>query len=123
MVAVAVVAVTMGGFVGARAVWQHIVALDRVRYHTGMEGMWRWLDPLGRDQSQETDHLVELISEERRITGDVRLYEDLRASLDEYRRVASLLHRKMEYHAAMARKFRYVVRFPWLPVEPDPPEP
>ena len=27
------------------------------------------------------------------------------------------------YHAAIARKYRHVARYPWLPIEPDPPEP
>jgi hypothetical protein len=31
--------------------------------------------------------------------------------------------RKIDYHAAMARKYRAAARHPWLPVEPDPPEP
>jgi hypothetical protein len=27
------------------------------------------------------------------------------------------------WHEAMARKYRHAARYPWLPVEPDPPEP
>jgi hypothetical protein len=27
------------------------------------------------------------------------------------------------YHEALARRYWYAARFPWLPVEPDPPEP
>jgi hypothetical protein len=27
------------------------------------------------------------------------------------------------HHAALARKYRYAASHPWLPVEPDPPEP
>jgi hypothetical protein len=61
LIVVAVVAVTMGGFVGTRVVWQYIVAVDRVRYHGGME--------------------------------------------------------------RMARRYGHILRFPWLPVEPDPPKP
>jgi hypothetical protein len=29
----------------------------------------------------------------------------------------------VEYHAAMRRKYERAARQPWLPVEPDPPEP
>jgi hypothetical protein len=123
MVAVVVAAVAMGGFVAVRAVWQYFVALDRIQYHEGMEAMSRWLDPLGRDQSQEIDQIRGLIEEQRRITGDAGLDEDLRAALDEYKRIVAPLHRQVEYHAAMIRKYRGVARFPWLPVEPDPPEP
>jgi hypothetical protein len=130
MIAVAVVAVAMGGIVGARAVWQYFVALNRIQYHAGMEHFWHWLTPTEPDPSQATDQITDLIAEQRRITGDAELSEemrralaDMRAGLDEYRRVKAAFQRKLEYHAAMARKYRHVARFPWLPVEPDPPEP
>ena len=29
--------------------------------------------------------------------------------------------RLIAYHGALARKYWYAARFPWLPVEPDPP--
>jgi hypothetical protein len=122
MVAVVVAAMAMGGFVAGRAIWQYFVALNRIQYHEGMEAMSRWLDPLGRDQSQEIDPLRGLIEEQRRITGDAGLHEDLRA-LDELERILAPWHRQVEYHAAMVRKYRGVARYPWLPVEPDPPEP
>ena len=38
------------------------------------------------------------------------------AELDATRRAA-------EYHEAMALKYERAARYPWLPVEPDPPEP
>jgi hypothetical protein len=31
--------------------------------------------------------------------------------------------RKAAYHAAMLRKWKRAADYPWLPVEPDPPEP
>jgi hypothetical protein len=30
---------------------------------------------------------------------------------------------KAHYHHAMKWKYRHAARYPWLPVEPDPPEP
>ena len=41
-------------------------------------------------------------------------------SRDDY---LSALCRISGYHAAMAAKYRHAARYPWLPVEPDPPEP
>lgn len=38
-------------------------------------------------------------------------------------KVGRLSKRGIAYHAAMARKYRRAARYPWLPVEPDPPEP
>jgi hypothetical protein len=31
--------------------------------------------------------------------------------------------RVCEWHASLAPKYRYAAHYPWLPVEPDPPEP
>jgi hypothetical protein len=31
--------------------------------------------------------------------------------------------RLFEWHESMARKYERAARYPWLPVEPDPPEP
>jgi hypothetical protein len=31
--------------------------------------------------------------------------------------------RAREYHSRMAENYRHAARYPWLPVEPDPPEP
>jgi hypothetical protein len=33
------------------------------------------------------------------------------------------VRRRVDYHAALARKWNRAYRYPWLPVEPDPPEP
>ena len=30
---------------------------------------------------------------------------------------------RADHHAALVRKYRRAARYPWLPVEPDPPEP
>jgi hypothetical protein len=35
----------------------------------------------------------------------------------------ALMERAIAYHAAMQRKYEDAARRPWLPVEPDPPEP
>jgi hypothetical protein len=31
--------------------------------------------------------------------------------------------KKSAWHAALAEKYRHAALYPWLPVEPDPPEP
>ena len=123
MVAVAVLALVMSGFVGVRAVWQYVVSLNRVRHHAGMEDTLRWCEQLGRDQLEPMALTEDLIEPDLRAAGDAEPLEILRVARDELRRYVALCHRQMEYHAAMVRKYRYVTRFPWLPVEPDPPEP
>ncbi len=42
---------------------------------------------------------------------------------DQMRKSTANLPRKIGYHAAMARKYEHAAGYPWLPVEPDPPEP
>jgi hypothetical protein len=123
MVAVAVVALATSGFVGVRAVWQYFLAMDRARYHTGMEDTLRWLDQSGRDQLEASALADDVIKPWLRAMGDAELLERLRVTHHALRLQVALNHRQMEYHVAMARKYRYVARFPWLPVEPDLPEP
>jgi hypothetical protein len=103
------VAVAMGGFVAVRTAWQYFVSQGRLLYYAGMEVTDRWLDHIG-DEVGAMAQTPELAEEGRR-------------AMAELRRTAALWHRQREYHAAMVRKYRYVARFPWLPVEPDPPEP
>ncbi len=123
MAAVAVAALWMSGFVAIRAVWQHFVALDRVVHHAGLEQTSRWLEQLGRDELQTLAFVPYVAAEQPQATGNTGTNELLRPALDETRRNLDLWHRQVEYHAAMARKYRYVALFPWLPIEPDPPEP
>jgi hypothetical protein len=47
-----------------------------------------------------------------------------RKILDDYDRRQSAYHaRQANYHASLAQKYLDAARYPWLPVEPDPPEP
>ena len=124
MIAVAVVAVAMSGIVAVRSVWQYYVALDRIQHHEASEAWCRYLlETVEPGLREEVVNRLDWIEEQRKITANVRLYEDMKAAMDEYLRQVALLHGKLKYHVAMARKYRRVARFPWLPVEPDPPDP
>jgi hypothetical protein len=46
-----------------------------------------------------------------------------RADARRYRAIASAATKAARYHAALVAKYRRAARFPWLPVDPDPPEP
>jgi hypothetical protein len=61
--------------------------------------------------------------------GDI-MNRAMRLALEESGRVedpmARVRHeekRRADYHAALRRKYERAARYPWLPVEPDPPEP
>jgi hypothetical protein len=32
-------------------------------------------------------------------------------------------HKRVDYHESLASKYKQAARSPWLPVEPDPPQP
>ena len=51
------------------------------------------------------------------------LLKRARTREDQMRKSTANLPRKIGYHAAMARKYEHAAGYPWLPVEPDPPEP
>lgn len=46
-----------------------------------------------------------------------------RSVADGYRHWVDVYRKSAEYHAAMKAKYARLARHPWLPVEPDPPEP
>jgi hypothetical protein len=56
-----------------------------------------------------------------------RTAQDYRERLAEYRRPSARRYvpslRVVAYYTRMARKYEYAARYPWLPVEADPPEP
>jgi hypothetical protein len=49
--------------------------------------------------------------------------EETRAAVDDSRRRATECDRMRDYNAGIKLKYYRAARYPWLPVEPDPPEP
>ena len=49
--------------------------------------------------------------------------EAMKDRLDRARKDLDRLPGKIAYHAATADKYQHAARYPWLPVEPDPPRP
>jgi hypothetical protein len=96
MVAVAVVAVVMGGGIWLRERRRSFESL--AAYHQSKLDrflIWRSLDDL----------------------TVIRLFHrDLKPLTTDEAKIAT-------WHAAMARKYEQAARYPWLPVELDPPEP
>ena len=46
-----------------------------------------------------------------------------RLLVESRRREGERLRKQSDYHAALARKYRYAASRPWITIEPDPPEP
>ena len=47
----------------------------------------------------------------------------IRMSAKDFREDAEQATRRAAYHASLKRKYERAARYPWLPVEPDPPPP
>jgi hypothetical protein len=109
---VAVFALVIGGTVmGVRLKRWHDYFLARVAYHAKREQA-----SVDMEQSvRENLATFERIMDQRE--------ERERAIVDYQRRFADRLTQEIAYHSAMVRKYRRDARYPWLPIEPDPPEP
>ena len=49
--------------------------------------------------------------------------EIVKAELHRHQRESDRLARSIDYHTSLARNYERAALYPWLPVEPDPPEP
>jgi hypothetical protein len=128
MIAVVIVGLAMGGIQLTR---RHIYFLFRVRFHTEAEALFR----SSRDKTisilRSTEEQQRSIEEEQRagVTdffagfGGTNAIETLKAEQLFWRKDLAQEDQAIPYHAAMARKYRHAARYPWLPVEPDPPNP
>ncbi len=111
MVTVAVIGVMSGGVVGGvRLKRRHDGFQARARFYIQYESSWKKMEGIA------CAHLQGL--EEQSAAAEPRpdLVADWKENIKECRRWAV-------YNAGMARKYRHAARFPWLPVEPDPPLP
>src|SRR5437870_1763631 len=123
MVAAAVVGLVMGGVqfkrrrdsFFARATYhasQEVLCVDRERAATdSIEEFDAWIT-VG-DRIARGDGASSILLDNSHLKSD-------RASMIE---AASYWKRATAFHAEMSRKYSYAARHPWLPVEPDPPEP
>jgi hypothetical protein len=130
MVAVAVAGLLMSLIVGGYRFIRRIeYFVSRARHHENMEFITGLLGPETSDALPTHDDLVgplEALIVESRRAGDLQRtsqLEGLRANLEANRRELDDLRRGHAYHTSMARRYEYASWHPWLPVEPDPPEP
>jgi hypothetical protein len=66
----------------------------------------------------------ERVAAARRVAGlPVSSLDEIRADVDEFRCLATVCERRRDRQAGIKLKYQYAARYPWLPVEPDPPVP
>jgi hypothetical protein len=112
MVAVAIVGIIGGGYL-------EVVRLARLsEYYWGRAIKFRRLESMGEFTSgmtpAEWQAHCEEIDRMNRVSG---MFQAARGYPPE------LARRLIAYAAAMIRKYERAARYPWLPVEPDPPWP
>lgn len=117
MVAVAILALTMGGTTGAvrlyrrhqdlyfRFILHEVVAATLARGDPSMDMVDRFRVHIGIENGKLIDRAP------------------TESEKDEARRQMARRLRGIHYHSQLARKYKHAARYPWLPVEPDPPKP
>jgi hypothetical protein len=114
MIAVAVVGLMMSGL---RLNRRHDAFLDCSRRHASSESTLRAM----RQILEGTDSLIERLEKQE---GDHAAHlAQLKATRAVLVEMAPSWEQGIPYHAALVRKYRQAARYPWLPVEPDPPTP
>jgi hypothetical protein len=105
MIVVAIIGLITGGTIeGMRLKRRHDYAfLSRLEYYARKED-----EAVGWERTYR-----KLVEREERAGSRC---DDLRRHLDQ-------ISQGVEYYSALARKYRRAAHYPWLPVEPDPPEP
>ncbi len=125
MVAVAVMGLLMGGVVGGvRLKRRHDYFLNLVEFHLQLERQYVPWERAARNSLQQSDLTLNFLEAARHAeSNDGVELGILRPAVEWERQSATRFAQAIAYHAAMARKYRRAARYPWLPVEPDPPEP
>ena len=125
MVAVAVMGLLMGGVVGGvRLKRRHDYFLNLVEFHVQLERQYVPWECAARNSLQQSDLTLNFLEAARHAeSNDGVELGILRPAVEWERQSATRFAQAIAYHAAMARKYRHAARYPWLPVEPDPPEP
>ena len=124
-IAILIVGLLMGGIVsGVRLQRRRSRLMSRARSHEGSAGWYRLLEGYQRRIAREFPGHIAAIERYQRDGSLVESHvEGMKVRLDRAHKDLDRLPGKIAYHAAMAAKYQHAVRYPWLPVEPDPPEP
>jgi hypothetical protein len=126
MIAVAIVAVAIGAEMTRR---RSVSYREKANRYTSYEATWRDDgERLDRSAAERKKHLREL--EAYAMSGGGEFRESWKPLIDSATRSATLAsgqaensYRRSAYWGALRAKYERAARRPWLPVEPDPPQP
>jgi hypothetical protein len=105
---IAVAAVGIGLWIGQRIMWGSPLA-RAYRIYVDIHSR-------DRDDAEEAASVAEGLADEHAVRKESEAER-------RYRDDAGHLRTKAAYHADLIRKYARAARYPWLTVEPDPPEP
>ena len=125
MVVVLVVGLTSGAVVvGIRLKRRQSELLAGAEFHAELESLCRLQEANARAFFEEqTVFISELEKEPRGGFFGESLLKKAKALEAEMRKTSANLPQQIAYHAELTHKYRHAARYPWLSVEPDPPEP
>ncbi len=125
MVGVAVVGIVMGGAISfVRLKRRHDSFLFLAQFHGEREQYWRREEPEMIESIRLAERVAKQAEDRQQSRDDSQSEaECLKAGVAERRRIAAHVARLIAYNATLARKYELAAAYPWLPVEPDPPEP
>jgi hypothetical protein len=112
MVAVAIVALLMGA---GRLLWLRWTFQVAALAHAANENLARVLQEMVEDEGKDERELE--------IAFGMSPAPEPEAVVKKRAADAAMNRKTAEYHAALKRKCERAARYPWLPVQPDPPPP
>jgi hypothetical protein len=128
MLVVGVFALAIGGTIeGVRLKRRHDEFVAKCEHHTErkqfLEMLERYGDVFARGYSLGPFDEDILEREQKSFQPVWSSAEEKEAFLASKQQFLQGITPRLAYHATMARKYERAARYPWLPVEPDPPEP
>ncbi len=122
MVAVAVVGSSIGGYKLWR--WRRDF-LDRAWRHEAVGETYRTIEPEKREQAGGDKTILEMHFSSVQVDGsdDPFCTREFATGMARIADGQTNAAEEIAHQTAMAEKYRRAARQPWLPVEPDPPEP
>jgi hypothetical protein len=125
MVVVVIVGLLMGVIVGGvRLKQRRSHFLSRAQYHEQRAAFLPKLEKYQRGIAEGFPRHIALFEWRQRRGEPVGSHlEGMKDRLDWARKGLDRLPGKSAYHVAMANKYQHAAHYPWLHVEPEPPEP
>jgi hypothetical protein len=121
MIVVVIVGLLMGG---VRLKQRRNRFRFRAQIHEQRAAFYPKLESRERKICAELPGMIAELEKLKRYRGPAEAHlTALKVQLDQSRTNLARWTNRIAYDAALAHKYQHAARYPWLPLEPDPPEP